>query len=255
MKYVLHYWKNNLQALMEYRTNFIIQTVGMAVNDAIFLVFWLIIFNKFGNIQGYEMTDILIMFAFVTTSFGLADIFFGNWRKINELIISGNIDYYLSLPKNVLLHMLVSKSNFFGYGDFIFGIICAFLVLSASQIGLFIILVITSLIIFLSISILSGALAFFMQSSEKLNRTITFSVVSLTMYPLKIFGPISKFILLTIIPAGFISGVPLELIKEFSLIWFVGTIFATIFFILLSIIIFNYGLKRYESGSAINVRE
>jgi hypothetical protein len=51
-----------------------------------------------------------------------AAYFFGHFTTLAEVITQGRLDYYLSLPKPVLLHVLASRSIGSGMGDIIYGI-------------------------------------------------------------------------------------------------------------------------------------
>ena len=62
------YLKIGISTAMEYRFNFVIQSVTMALNDIIWIAFWWILFSKFPVIQGWELKDIVILYAVLTTS-------------------------------------------------------------------------------------------------------------------------------------------------------------------------------------------
>ncbi|UCC54385.1 MAG: hypothetical protein JSV68_10545, partial [Anaerolineaceae bacterium] len=65
----------NLASSMEYRASFITQIVFMFINNGIYFVFWLIFFNQFGSVRGYDIGDIYLLFAVVALSFGLGSFF------------------------------------------------------------------------------------------------------------------------------------------------------------------------------------
>ena len=66
----------------------------------------------------------LLLFGVVSASFGLATFFFfGNVMQLSEIIAGGRLDYYLSLPRPVLLHALASGSLPSGAGDFVYGVV------------------------------------------------------------------------------------------------------------------------------------
>src|SRR5579871_2290635 len=48
----LHFTKTNLLAAMEYRVTFVLQVLGMFVNDAAFTVLWYIFFQSFPTVNG-----------------------------------------------------------------------------------------------------------------------------------------------------------------------------------------------------------
>ena len=83
---------------------------------------------------------------------------------------------------------------------------------------------------------------------------LSMGVITLATYPMSVFKGFAKFLILTVVPAGFISGVPVELLHEFKLSWFLMTIGFTIFVAFLAVVIFYHGLKRYESGNLLYVR-
>ena len=61
-------------------------------------------------------------------------------------------------------------------------------------------------------------------------------------------------ILLFVIPAGFIGGVPVDLIRTFDP-RMLGVMAAfTVAYLAFAIWFFKHGLRRYESGSMMNVR-
>jgi ABC-2 type transport system permease protein len=68
----------NLSSAMEYRASFITQIVFMFINNGIYFIFWLLFFNQFGDVQGYDIGDIYLLFAIVAFSFGLGSLFAGN---------------------------------------------------------------------------------------------------------------------------------------------------------------------------------
>ena len=51
--------------------------------------------------------------------------FFGNVNQLARIIAQGELDYYLALPKNVLLHVLVSRMDLPALGDILFSAGCS----------------------------------------------------------------------------------------------------------------------------------
>ena len=97
----------NLRGAMAYRAAFITGAAFMAVNDALWIAFWGIFFSRFPVVRGWTLADVVTLWAVVATGFGIATGFFGNCRPEGvRVILTGRLDYYLSLPRNVLLHYL-----------------------------------------------------------------------------------------------------------------------------------------------------
>ncbi|MGD0729463.1 MAG: ABC-2 family transporter protein [Candidatus Micrarchaeaceae archaeon] len=256
IEFIVAYMKVNIQAAMEYRSSFIIRAVGMFLNDAVWIIFWAIIFLKFQSINGWSFNEILLLFSFITTGFGFATFFFGNWQKIADVIINGKLDYYLTLPKPILAHLLVSRSEISGLGDFAFGVILALFVLPHTlyAVGLYILLTIMSMIILVSVGVAIGSLTFFIGGTGDLQDTIINSVIAISTYPFSIFEGYLRIILLTAVPIGFLTGIPVEILQSFNPTLIFYMVIATIAAVIAAITIFKIGLRRYESGNLINVQ-
>jgi ABC-2 type transport system permease protein len=251
IRFVFDYFKVNLSSQFEYRFSFIFTVLSMAFNDLVWIFFWFIIYSRFAEINGWYFKDLLLLYSIGMTSVGLTGVLFGHRFNMAAVIERGGLDFYLTLPKNVLLHLLVSKMSVGGFGDFIFGLVVAAFVLSWKQIPLFAFLCILSAGIIIAMAMIVGSLAFVLGRSESLERNLFMGILTFGVYPFSIFGGIPKLILLTIIPAGFITGIPVQILNEFSLKWLLIMIGVTILFLLIGIKMFYLCLKKYESGSII----
>jgi len=254
LRLLIEYVKISLASAMEYKTSFITQTITMAINDTVWIIFWIIFFNKFNQVNGWTVQDMFMLYAVVTFSYGLAGVFFGNRNKIAEVIAEGKLDFYLSLPKNELFHVLISRSSWFSMGDIVFGLIMGIISFSWWQWPLFFVLSLMSMSIIISFGTLAGSLAFFMGNAEESSRNLYMGLISFSTYPLAVFHGAARIILLTIIPAGFVSGIPVELLKNFNWKWFILSFIFSLVFLTISIIVFKIGLRKYESGNNMNVR-
>src|ERR1041385_5404766 len=97
-------WKANLQSVMEYRVSFFMQVIGMMLNDFIYFAIWIIFFERFKEVRGWGIGDMYITYGVLASAFGLVALLFGNAFTLSEIINQGRLDYYLSLPRPVLLH-------------------------------------------------------------------------------------------------------------------------------------------------------
>ena len=250
----LKYLQLSIKTALEYRTNFIIQTLSMLINDIVWIIFWMIIFGRFSKINGWDMGYMIILYAVLLTSYGLSGVLFGNRNKIATEIVEGRLDYYITLPKNILYHVLTARSSWYSLGDLILGIVLAFMFIPLHQAPLFILLTILSMIIVVCYGVLIGSLAFFIENAEETNQTLTMALVAFSSYPLSIYQGFTRILILLIIPAGFLAGVPVELLKNFNLTWLLYMSGFTIILLIISVTVFYFGLRKYESGNLLYVR-
>lgn len=246
-------WKANLLAAMEFRTSFILQVAGMALNNAVFMLFWVIFFERFENIGGWAMDDLILLFGVVAMAFGIGVTLFGNILVLSDVITGGGLDHHLSLPRPVLLSALASKSRISGIGDILTGFVCYGLAGEASlaAIARYAVACTASAAIFLAFLVAVQSLAFWMGGATLLNRTAINAILTFATYPLTLFDGTAKLILLTILPAGVMGTISAEFVRAFS--WTVlGQLMASAVAVLaIALWIFHRGLRRYESGSAI----
>jgi ABC-2 type transport system permease protein len=254
LKLIIEYMKINIATAMEYRFNFIVQSLSMVANNAIWILFWWIFFQKFNIVNTWTMNDMIGLYAVLTFSFGIAGTVFGNRRRIAEVISEGRLDFFLTLPKNVLFHTLIGKSSWFAFGDVIFGLIMATIAFQWWQFPLYFLLCTLSAIILTSFAVIVSSLAFYMGDARSTSRQLDIGLMSFGGYPLSIFSDTAKILLMTVIPAGFISTIPVELLTQFQLKWFLILLGFTLLIFVIAIFVFYRGLRKYESGSMITTR-
>jgi len=249
-------WKANLLAAMEYRVSFISQVVGMILNDGVYFLFWVIFFDRFQKVRGWGLTDMFVLFGVVATGFGLGVFLFGNVLSLSEIISGGRLDYFLSMPRSVLVHVLASKCVISGLGDATYGVI-SFLFARQYRVDAilrFLVGSLLSMIIFLSFLVLVQSLSFWMGNSTLLSDQASNAIVTFSLYPITLFDGTAKLLLFTLIPAAFIGAIPAEFIRASDWKQLLWLLLATLIFLTLSIFAFHRGLRRYESGSAIQTQ-
>lgn len=244
-------------AAMAYRAAFVLQVFGMLLNDVMLLFFWMILFSRFPTLNGWELHDVIILYALVAMGFGIATGVCGNAGRIADIIASGELDYYLSLPADPLTHVLVSRSSLPAWGDVLFGLLI-YLVVAPDwwlRLPLFLLLGILSGTIFIAYSVLFGALAFWIGQSQNLAMQLRNALITFGLYPVDIFPGLVRVLLYTLIPAAFVGSIPATLLTTFpwkgAFPWrqFGALIAMALGSTLLARWVFALGLRRYESGN------
>lgn len=256
LRFVFSYIALNLAGAMEYRAAFIAQALGMMLNDLVFFIFWALFFQRFPNVGGWGVRDILLIYAVTATAVGLSVALFGNCTRLATVIVQGQLDYYLTLPKETLLHVLVSRMGMSGWGDAAFGLL-AFAVFGPRDLGslaVYATLLVTSTTIFIAFMVVAGSLAFFVGSAEAASYQAFQALLTFSVYPGGIYEGWIKVLIFTAIPAGFMSHVPVQLLRSFDPLLFVGVIGFAAASLLIAVAVFRVGLRRYESGNLMVLR-
>jgi ABC-2 type transport system permease protein len=255
LKFLLSLWKTNLASALEYRVAFISQTIGMILNDGVYFIVWIIFFDRFKNIHGWQLTDMFLVFGVSASAFGLAGLLLGNSFSLGDIIVNGRLDYYLSLPRPTLLHVLASRMVSSSVGDFLYGFIsfAASGQFSLPGLGRFVIAVILATIVFVAFLVIVQSLAFWTGTGGTFTGMAVNAMVTFALYPITLFDNTAKFLLLTIVPAAFMGAIPAGFVHGFSWSVLGQMSLAALAFMALAILLFQLGLRKYESGSAIQV--
>jgi ABC-2 type transport system permease protein len=256
LRFVLAYLSLNLSAAMEYRAAFLVQALGMVLNDVVFFIFWALYFARFPNVVGWDARDIAQLWAVAAVSIGLSATLFGNCTRLATIIVQGQMDYYLGLPKNTLIHLLVSRSGLAGWGDVAFGLGAYVLFgrLDLPSIALYVGLVVASTLIYVAFNVLAGSLGFWIGNAEATAFQAQQATLNFSLYPGAMFQGWIRVLLFTVMPAGFISHLPVELLRNFDP-WRMALLLGfTAFSVVLAVGVFRIGLQRYESGNLVVLR-
>jgi ABC-2 type transport system permease protein len=255
LKFLLAVWQANLQSIMEYRVAFLTQMIGMMLNDFMYFAIWIIFFQRFKDVNGWGVGDMYITYGILASAFGLVALLFGNAFTLSDIINNGRLDYYLSLPRPVLLHAIASRTIASGMGDFSYGFLSYALSGQFSWDGLlrFVLAMLLAATVFVSFLILVQSLAFWMGVISNLSALFVNAMITFGIYPITMFDSYAKLILFTLIPAAFMGAVPAAFIRSFTWQTLAELLAGAVVFLFLAVTIFRLGLRRYESGSAIQV--
>ncbi|WP_231506181.1 ABC transporter permease [Paenibacillus sp. UNC451MF] len=249
-------WKLNLAGAMEFRLSFLLTAGMMMVNNAVWILFWGIYFQRFQVVNGWTLQDVMMMWAVSSGGFGLSAVLFGNAYRIASLVAAGQLDIYLSQPKPVLLHILISRMSVSAIGDILFALIiyAFFGNLSMLGIGKFVLALLVAMLIFMFFVVIAQSLAFFIGNAEGIGQQLFNGMLACSTYPTGIFRGAGKLILFTIIPAGFISYMPIGLLRSIEPVFLLQALGVAFFLTIGGTAFFYYGLKRYSSGNMMGMR-
>ncbi len=253
IKLIGMYFKFNLYSSMEYRASFIIQVLGMIINNGSFIFFWWILFENVESIGGYGFKDVMMLWAISSTAFGLSHVIFGNVRRITEIIMTGELDSYLLQPKDVLVNLISSRTIISAWGDMFYGIILFIGVngLNISDFMLFLLFNCTAALFFTSILVIANSLTFFIGNAEGIAGLISEFMITFSIYPEGIYKGIAKLVIYSVVPAAFVSLIPVRIINNFSIKWLLILFVFVILWSVFAYWFFYRGLKKYESGNLI----
>lgn len=256
LKLVAAYIRLNSNIQLEYKGAFVSQFAAMFLNNSAWLAFWLLFFDRFPVVKGFGQNDVVTLWAICAAGFGLSSTFFYNVQELAPLISRGQLDTWMLYPRALLPHLALGKMSATAVGDLAFGYITYVLLVrpDCAHFALFVLLTLSVAMLFVGFNLIRGSLAFFVGNAEVLSEQWFFSMITFSTYPSSLFDGWVKLVLYTLIPAGFVSGLPVEALKHFDLTCAALALAGAFAMLLVGILCFYLGLNHYQSGNLIEMR-
>ena len=157
------------------------------------------------------------------------------------------------------VRILTSEVKMSGFGDLLSGGIYLSIFiflghLSLAQIFLLLTLLVPASIIMINVALVTSLSSFYMTDATTFGFTLFEVFLSPSLYPSVLYQGAVRFIFIFVIPALAVSGLPIEVVKNFQWQWY-GVIWALAgFWTVLAITLLGRAIRRYESGNMIGAR-
>lgn len=241
------------RSAMANRTHFVLQIFFMMLNDAVWLVFWLLLYTKTGDIRGWERDDFVTLFATVCAVAALSWGLFGGLRDTSRVITTGEIDALLVQPSPVLARMLVRRIDVPLAGDFVFGVILFATTSHASSVlgwlGWLAVCVVGG-ISMLAFLIAAQSLAFWMNGRSEASNLAANASLVFTMYPLSIFSGALKLALYTVVPVAFMTTIPASIVVDFDAGLLALLLGGTCVLVAVALLAWSAGVRHFQRVGA-----
>lgn len=255
MSLYFKYFKIHLKSELQYKMSFVLSFVSQ------FFVFFgyyftiLCLFDKFSNLKGFSLYEVLLTFGIIQFGFAFCESFFRGIDQFDRLIIAGNFDRLLLRPQNILLQVFGEEISFVKLSRLLQSVIVLFIAVinidviwNVQKIITLIFMLISSIVIFLSIFILAASYCFLTVKGLEVRNVFTDGGKHMAQYPIGIFKKGFVFFFTYIIPFGVVNYYPLlYLLDKVENSWYAISPLVTIIYLCISIIIFYRGTKRYSS--------
>jgi ABC-2 type transport system permease protein len=232
------------------RTNFILNSAGMVLNDVFFLVLWYMFFAGFRQVGGWGLRDVALLLGLTMLVVAISGVFFGGYRDMAATILRGEIDALLTQPKTVLARLMARESIATAWGDLVMGIwlLAAFAALSWRELPLVLLGVFCGTTVYVASAVVYASLAFWFAGARSFARDLTDFMLLFSSYPGSIYSGMSKVVAYTLLPAGFVVLTPVSMLRAPSWTTLAVLLASSLGYAALAAIVFQLGLRRYRRG-------
>ena len=258
MKMFFKYVVQQLKISLQYRSaTFMMMFVGF-VSSLASLFGIILLFDRFSNIGGYTLEQVLLLFSLVLLVFSICEFVFRGFDLFENLVRSGDLDQLFIRPRSIFLQVLGYKMEFgkigrvvLSVGVLIFATINSGIEWDTLKIITLLLMILCGIFVFLGIFLLSSSVNIFMIQGNEFVNIFTNGGRDISSYPLDIFNKFIKNFFTFIIPFSAFNFIPLQFL--------IGNPDATIFgnmlvpvygmlFIVPCYFVFKWALTKYSSS-------
>ena len=255
MKLYFKYFSMQLKTALEYNKQFILATIGQTITSAFSFLAIYMLFDKFGSLEGYTFTDVLICFSMSFLGFSIAEMIFRGFDHFDKILSNGEFERILVRPRNLILQVLGNDISFNKIGRTIVAIVVFIAVLIKNpdllQINKFItliLMIIGTIVIDSNLFVLKAGITFFTIQGLEIMNIFTDGGKELTQYPLSIYHKSVMKFFTYIVPLALVNYYPLlYVIGKSDTQWHMFLPVLTILFTIPCYAIWKIGISKYKS--------
>ena len=254
------YIKLNIESQLQYKASFIMMSVGHFLITFIeFLGIW-VLFERFGNIRGFTFEEAALFYGIVHIAFAITEGWTRGFDIFPRLVRSGDFDRILLRPRTTVLQILGHDFQIMRIGRLFQGLVVLIWAVFKLNIRWTLgktLLLIGSILggnfLFSGLIVLQATLSFWSVQSLEIVNSFTYGGVQAAQYPISIYKPWFRKILIYIIPLATVNYFPaLNILEKSQLfnypVWlgWISPLIGLVFFIF-SLLVWQLGVRYYTS--------
>jgi len=258
LKLYFRYLGVSLRGQMQYRASFWMMASGQLLTTAIeFLGIW-VLFQRFGNLKGWSLAEVALLYGIVNLAFALAEGIGRGWDVFPALVRAGEFDRLLLRPRGTALQVAGLEMQAMRIGRLLQGL--AILVWAVLQAGVGWSLAKTALVLacvvggaclFYGLFVLQATAAFWTVEALELANTVTYGGTETAQYPLTIYRPWFRRFFTFVVPLACVNYLPAHLLLgrpsevPALLLWAAPGV--GVLFLLVALQAWKVGVRHYRS--------
>ena len=255
MRLYLKYVSIHLKSQMQYKMSFLLTMIGQFITAFSALLTAYFMMQRFGSINGYSLSEVLLCFAIVLMAFSLSECFARGFDMFPNMLGNGEFDRILVRPKGIILQVLGSKVEFTKLGRpiqavlvFAYAIPASPVVWTSDKILTLMLMVLGGVAVFSGLFVIYATLCFFTTQGLEVMNIFTDGGKEFGKYPFEVYGKgILKFFTY-VIPMAWFQQYPLTyLLGHSENKWLMVSPLICFLFLIPCYVLWRFGLRHYKS--------
>lgn len=256
-----HYLMVSIHAQLQYRTAFIMAALGQFLSTGTeFLAIWAL-FNRFGQLQDWQLAEVALFYSVVNCAFALADALSTGFDQFgNAYVKTGDFDRLLLRPRSTILQLAghelaLRRVGRLGQGIVVF-VWAAWLLdvpWDMGRVGLLFFTIMGGVCFFFGLIVMQAILAFWTTESLEIMNVLTYGGLESAQYPMSIYHVAFRRFFTLVIPLACISYFPIvgilgveDPLGSSRLFQWLSPIFGVVF-LLVALLLWKVGVRHYTS--------
>lgn len=255
MKLYFKYLKIHFKSLLQYKVSFILSFISQFF---IFFSYYFVIlslFDKFNNIKGFTLYEVLLTFAIIQFGYSFTETFARGIDRFDLLIIDGFFDQILLRPRNIFLQAMAHEIDYTKLSRTLQAIIILIIALcnlnvswNLTRIICLILMLTSSISVFLGLFILSASYCFITVQGLEVRNLFTDGGKHMAQYPIGVFKKGFVLFFTVVIPYAFVNYYPLlYFVGKTNTILYAFTPLLVFLYLIPCFLVFKLGIKKYAS--------
>jgi ABC-2 type transport system permease protein len=210
-----------ISSQLQYRTSFVVQSVGQFLATFTDFIMLLLLFQQFPSIAGWSLGEVTFLYGLGGLAFGISDLLCGGFDSLSKMIRLGTFDRVLTRPIGTFGQVLTSDLQIRRLGRVVQGIVTLSLAISwleiawtAPKILVLASAIVGGVVIFTAIWVIGAAITFWTVETSEVTNVFTYGGEALVSYPMPIYAEGIRRFFTYVVPLVFVSYLPALYILE-----------------------------------------
>lgn len=200
---------------MQFRWSFLMQLFGNTVLTVMEVAVLIIFFQRFPALGGWTLDEVLLLYAFCSITFEIADTIQNGLDLVPEQVRTGDFDRLMTRPMSLYLQAMVLDvsirhvgKTMLAVGLFLWAWFRVDPVLTVGNATLMLSALVCGVALFVAIFTLGAVVSFWTVGSIEVVNAVSYGGNDLAQYPIHIYRRWFRFIFIWLIPVGFVIYYP-----------------------------------------------
>ena len=213
------YWvlvRARVRADWQYRVPFVLFTGTQFAVTVLDFVLIAVLFARVPHLAGWSLAEVAFLYGTSGVSFYLGDAFVSQVERVGQYVKSGQFDSMLVRPLGPLFQLCASDFAFRRLGKLFQALIVLVVAIRAlddvswtwGRVAMVFVMIGAGAVIFSSIWVAGFALTFWALDSDEVVNSFTYGGNYATQYPVAVFGPWIRRMLIFLVPTAFVNYFP-----------------------------------------------